>query len=63
MFKRLVLSFGIVSITTLAVYTVRLHRDNQVLIETAENMIDLFEQHVTDFEFAEIVEGLGDIDN
>lgn len=61
MFKRLVISFGVVSITTLAVYTVRLHRDNQILIETAEGMIELFEQHVMDLEFANIVESLGDL--
>lgn len=63
MFKRLAISLGIVSATALVVYTIKVHRDNRDLIGAAEVMIDLFTQHVMDIEFANIIEGLGDIDN
>ena len=63
MFKRIAISLGIVSVAVLVVYTIKVHQDNRDLIGAAEDMIELFTQHDTDIEFANIIEGLGDIDN
>lgn len=63
MFKKLALSLVLVSVTALSVYTIKLHRDTQLLLLAVDNMTDRVDQYVTDIQFAEIVEGFGDINN
>lgn len=62
MFKKLAISLGILSVTALSVYTIKLHMDIKLLLAAVEDMTDSVDQYVTDVEFANIVEGLGDID-
>lgn len=62
MFKKLAISLGLVAVTTLVVYTVREHKLNQQLTEAVNELANNVAQYVIDVEFAEIVEGLRDID-
>jgi hypothetical protein len=62
MFKKLAISLGIVSITTLTLYTIKVHKDNQLLISAVEDLANSVTKYVTDLEFTEIVAGLRDID-
>jgi len=61
-FKKLAITLGILSVTTLSVYTIKLRMDIKLLLAAVEDMTDSVDQYVTDVEFANIVEGLGDID-
>ena len=63
MFKKIAISLGIASITALTVYTIKVHRDNLEIRDAVVDLAEEFIQYGMDVEFADIVDGLRDIDN
>lgn len=62
MFKKIALALGVSSVAALAIYTIKIHYDYQEILGAVNDLAENFIQHQTDIEFAEIVEGLDDID-
>lgn len=62
MFKRIAISLGITSVAALAVYTIKVHYDVRVVFKACNELALIIEQEQIDEQFAEIVEGLDDID-
>lgn len=63
MFKTIAISFGIASVTTLAIYTFKVHRESVKIRKAVVDLAQNFIQYGMDLEFANIIEGLEDIDN